>query len=145
MRSPLPTRRLLSGVPCAFLAMVLVLARLLAPAIAMPQTAVPQTVMPQTGAALAVFDRLAREAICHAAPEGSGGPAREAPAGHGDCLLCPACHLVAAAALPTSAGPGLPLPRLAPIGLVAPPPSATGPPPARRFATPPTGPPARSA
>lgn len=134
MRTPLPPRRLVGSVPCALLAVLLVLLRLLAPAAAMPQA----------DPALAEFDRVARESICHASSGDAGGPAGEAPGDHVDCLQCPACHLVSAA-LPMPNGPAVPAPVAVAVPLAAAPPPATGPPGRVRGSAQPTGPPAVSA
>jgi len=140
MRTPLPMRRLIGGMPSVLLAVLLVLARLLAPAMAMPSA----------GSDVAAFDHLVRQAICHVTSDEAGAPAKEVPAkemptGHGECPACPACHIAAAAVLPVPAGPHLPVPTLLAIGLSAPLPPATGPPLCTRAAAQPTGPPHLSA
>ena len=89
------------------------------------------------------FAGLEGVAICH------GGGVAEAPAdrhpskppGHDHaCLLCPACVVAAPAIFPLSADVP-PRMHMQLPGHTALPPPATGPPPAVRAATPPTGPP----
>ncbi|MDT7951557.1 MAG: hypothetical protein RQ966_08645 [Acetobacteraceae bacterium] len=120
-------RRLTDSLPGMLVAALVLFARLVAPAMAMPNDfggpAIP---------------------ICHAAASGKAPGSTDHPGQH-ECLLCPACHLVAHAALPMPASPGVPVPTLAAIGIAAPLPPATGPPSAIRATAQPTGPPSLSA
>ena len=111
------------------LATLLMVARLIAPAMAMPLPAADPV-------------ELALQTICHA--DGPGPPGAPAQPDHTDCLLCPACHLVAHAALPAP-GPLLLPPSVMAVGVSAPLPPATGPPSRVRTPAQPTGPPALSA
>ena len=106
------------------LAALLSLARLIAPAIAMPA---PDPI-----------EQIVLQSLCHGEPADQRDPA---PARH-DCLLCPACHLVAQLAIPAPAGPALRIPTHGLIAPAAPPPDSTGPPSRKRGVPPPTGPPA---
>lgn len=119
------------------LATLWLVARLVAPATAMPDRA---------GAIDPAF-QAALQTICHAG--GSGEATEPGPAhvpDHGDCRLCPACHLAAQVAVPAPDGGGLlAAPIRAFIGLAAPLPPAPKPPNRPRLAARPTGPPSLSA
>lgn len=99
--------------------------------------------MPAANEADAVA-RAALHTICHAAPDGDRAPDHHpAPDGsHDGCLLCPACHLLAHAAVPVPGGLALLAPQAVPVGAAAPLPPATGPPGRFRPVPHPTGPPA---
>jgi hypothetical protein len=114
-------------------AALMLVARLIAPASAMPSPASP--------ADLAVAAAL--QTICHGGlPDAPDQPVR-GPVHH-DCLLCPACHLLAHAAIPLSSEPALPVPVARWIGAEATLPPATGPPERPRLVAQPTGPPTLS-
>ena len=121
-------RRFANGMPCVLLAALVLFARLAAPAMAMPSA-------DPAGLSLGT--------ICHGGDPAQ--PDRPTQPDHGDCLLCPACHLAAHAALPTPTAPAVPPPRLVATGVGAPLPPATGPPARHRSTAQPTGPPALSA
>jgi len=113
--------------PGMLLASLLLFSRLIAPVAAMPAP------VPHGIAALAL------QTICH-----GDGPGQTDQSDHRDCLVCPACHLVSHAVLPTPVAP-TPLPPFTVIAVAAPLPPATGPPSRVRATAQPTGPPDRSA
>jgi len=130
------------------LAALWLVARLAAPVQAMPA----QPAGPDVGFGADPVARIMLQAICHAdgsrqaasqdAPDGQDpAPAAPVPSGHADCLLCPACHLVSHAAVPLPGTPVLPSALRSLAGWEAPLPPATGPPPRKRTAAHPTGPP----
>ena len=118
---------LAKGMPGMLLALLLLFSRLIAPVAAMPAP-VPHGI-----------DALALQTICH-----GDGPGQTDPSDHRDCLLCPACHLVSQAVLPTPVA-SAPLPPSTDIAVAAPLPPATGPPSRVRATAQPTGPPRHSA
>ena len=130
MSRPLPARGRIGVVPGMVLAVLVLFARLVA--------AAP---MPAADGADAVA-RAALQTICHHGPDGGAGDHGPVPAGpHEGCVLCPACHLLAHAAVPVPGGLVVP-PRRLLVGAVAALPPATGPPPGRFRPVPaPTGPP----
>jgi hypothetical protein len=76
--------------------------------------------------------------ICH----GDVGGGQQTPHHHGiDCLLCPYCAAVIAAAMPRGDGPMLPRPRDGPIAIAIAAPDSVTPPPAPCLAARPRGPP----
>ena len=109
------------------LALLVLFARLVAAAPAMPVPAV---------------DALALRTICHAGPGEPVAPQDPAGHGHEGCLVCPACHLLAHAAVPVPAGPLLRPPSRVVLAVLAPVPPATGPPGRFRPVPASTGPPA---
>lgn len=130
------------------LAALWLVARLAAPVQAMPA----QLAGSGPGFGADPVARMMLQAICHAdgsrqaasegAVDGQGpAPAAPMPSGHADCLLCPACHLVSHAAVPLPGTPALPPAPQRLAGWAAPLPPATGPPPRKRTAAQPTGPP----
>ena len=110
--------------------MVLALLLLFARAVAIP--------MPMAGPADPVA-LAALHTICHV-PDGSPAPEPGHHPAHDGCLLCPACHLAAAALLPAAPAFAwqLAIRAAAHPGTL---PQATGPPHAIRLAARPTGPP----
>lgn len=115
-----------------WLALMLLVLRLVAPAPFMPAGAL-------AGEAGTVL--LAEAAICHAdAGTPAPGPAGKPSVPLHDCALCPVCQLAAAPAL-MPAAPWVSAPLQAAPAQVGPPPS-TGPPLPARYAAPPRGPPA---
>ena len=126
-------RREIGGMLRVLLAALLLLSQVIAQAAAMP-----------VGSSSAdAVEHLALQTLCHGAPSDDKTPA-PIPAHH-DCLLCPACHLAGHALVVNSGSPVVFPPVLAFIGLAAPPPASTGPPPRYRGSAQPTGPPAISA
>lgn len=121
-------RRLASGLPGMLLATLLLVSRLVAPSMAMP-AADPVDVALQT--------------ICHI--DASGQPASPDRPDHAECLLCPACHLVSQAVVPSPATPNVPPPPVAHVGASTPWPPSIGPPRRARATAQPTGPPSSSA
>ncbi len=117
--------------PCLLIAVLVLLGRLIAPASAMPDPANPVAA-------------ITLQSICHAASGGGtdGAPA-QSPAEH-QCLVCPACHLVAHASIPMPGGPELQPPTTMPVGTAALIPPATGPRIRARAVAQPTGPPTAS-
>ena len=77
--------------------------------------------------------------FCHGG--GDAGGTEKAPSSDHDCLICPACHLMAHAGLPTPMPAALPIRLGGMIMLATAPPAATGPPHQPRVADHPTGPP----
>ncbi len=132
MRNLSPVRRRVGGIACMLLAALLLFARLSSPSMAMPGLANATDLV-----------AAALQTICHAGPlDGGGADHGQLPGSdHGDCQLCPTCHLVGQLALPAPAGGVIPAPALTVIGLAAPLPPAMGPPGRPRLAAQPTGPP----
>ena len=77
--------------------------------------------------------------FCHAGTDSDG--TEKAPAPDHACLVCPACHLVAHAGLPTPMPAPVPMRVGGMVMLALLPPPATGPPRQPRVAAHPTGPP----
>ena len=131
MRSLRLMRGLSNGIPGLLLAALLLLSRLVGPALALPaMSGDPISSITQT--------------ICHT-DEVDGTPTPTDPSDHRSCLLCPACHLVAHAALPVPLGPIVPLPTGVAISVRVSLPPAQAPPSRIRTAAQPTGPPTLSA
>jgi hypothetical protein len=118
--------------------------RLLLAALLLLSQAVAQAATgPVANSSADAVERLALQTLCHGAPSDDRTPA-PVPVHH-DCLFCPACHLAAHAVVLGAGSPAVLPPVLAFIGLAAPPPTSTGPPPRYRVSAPSTGPPAISA
>jgi hypothetical protein len=110
--------------PIMLLAMLVLVARLLGPGIALDRLA--------GGPALV---------ICHAVSDDAPSPGPAKHSHEHDCQLCPACHLAALAAIIPPHTAIAVCVALAAAAPAAPPPPATGPPHAGRLAARPTGPP----
>ncbi len=117
--------RVAHGMPCMLLAMLLLFAQMVAPAMALQLRSADPA------------GQLALQTICHI--DAPGTPAQPVQR---DCLLCPACHLGSQVALPTPTVPPVPpSPATAAIDIGAPLPPATRARSRFRATAQPTGPP----